>query len=62
MFQDSSSAAHGFVREGEAFITIDFPGAASTMVFGINAAGDLVGHATDSTGWTHAFVAKRRKP
>lgn len=62
MFQDSSSAAHGFVREGEAFTTIDFPGTASTMVFGINAAGDLVGHATDSTGWTHAFVAKRRKP
>lgn len=60
MFQDSSTAAHGFIREGETFTTIDFPGAAATMVFGTNAAGDLVGNATDSTGRTHGFVARRR--
>jgi uncharacterized membrane protein len=59
LFEDSTSATHGYLRQGETFTTIDYPGAASTMVFGINAAGDLVGAAKDSTGKPHGFVAKR---
>jgi hypothetical protein len=59
LFEDSTSATHGYLRQGGTFTTIDYPGAASTMIFGINAAGDLVGAAKDSTGVQHGFVARR---
>lgn len=59
LFEDSTSATHGYLRQGATFTTIDYPGATSTMVFGINAAGDLVGAAKDSAGVQHGFVAKR---
>ncbi|HSE27887.1 MAG TPA: hypothetical protein VLA95_06620 [Gemmatimonadales bacterium] len=59
LFEDSTSATHGYLRQGGSFTRIDYPGAASTMVFGINAAGDLVGAAKDSAGKQHGFVARR---
>jgi hypothetical protein len=63
LFEDSSSTAHGFFRQGETITRFDYPGAASTMIFGTNAAGELVGAARDSTGRTHGFVAARtRRP
>lgn len=48
---------HGYWRspDGE-FVTIDFPGATSTFVIGINAKCDLVGLYTDASGATHAFL------
>src|SRR5229473_855981 len=39
----------------ETFTSIDFPGASSTVPFGINPRGDIVGHYV-SAGVTHGFL------
>lgn len=61
LYEDSASATHGYLRQGEKFTILDVPGAVSTMIFGINAAGDLAGALDDSTGATHGFVARRAR-
>jgi uncharacterized membrane protein len=38
------------------FISIDYPGATSTIAYGLNSRGDLVGRYLDSAGNGHAFV------
>ena len=38
---------------------LDFPGAAATRAFGVNARGDVVGSYVDASGWTHGFHARR---
>jgi len=43
------------VSSGGTFTTIDFPGATRTAAAGINAAGDIVGGWSDSTG-AHGFL------
>ncbi len=58
LYEDSTSATHGYLRQGGTFTTVDYPGATSTMIFGINAAGDLVGAAKDGAGMQHGFVAR----
>jgi len=40
------------------FITIDYPGAVDTFVFGINPAGDIVGGYTDTLGHKHGFALR----
>ncbi len=47
---DAANVEHGFVSSGGTFTAIDFPGATSTAVAGINANGDIVGGYTDTTG------------
>jgi hypothetical protein len=47
---------HGFEYVNGIALLIDFPGATSTTVYGINNAGTLVGTYTDGTG-THGFMA-----
>ena len=42
---------------GDAVTTFDFPGATATRVFGINAAGAVVGTYV-AAGKTHGFVAR----
>ncbi len=37
------------------FVTVDYPGATATVVFGINNTGQMVGAFTDSEGLTHGF-------
>jgi hypothetical protein len=41
------------------FTTIDYPGAVSTELWGINSAGDMVGDYVDGSGKTHGFVLNR---
>ena len=55
---DSSGRLHGFVQApgSGAPTPINFPGAASTAVIGINPAGVIVGNYT-MNGQTHSFVA-----
>ena len=49
---------HGFVDNGGVFTTIDVPEAISTIVNGINDAGQIVGDFTDSGSSTnHGFLA-----
>ena len=38
------------------FTTLDFPGASSTLAFGINNAGQVVGRFSDSSGGRHGFI------
>ncbi len=47
---------HGFVSANGQTIVVDFPGARSTVVSGINNAGTLVGTYTDVGGTPHGFV------
>src|SRR5260370_37995567 len=49
-----TGSAHGFLKDGASFTTIDVPGAFSTEAFGINAAGQIAG--SDFTRG-HGFVA-----
>jgi hypothetical protein len=49
----------GSCARKETVTRFDYSGAVSTMIFGFNAAGDLVGAARDTTGRTHGFVAVR---
>ena len=41
------------------FVSVDFPGAATTNAFGINTHGDIVGNYVDAAGKTHAFLLNR---
>lgn len=43
-YRDGSGRSHGFVRDGDAFTTIDVPGAFLTRTFGINDRGDVAGY------------------
>ena len=57
---DGSVTFHGFLRDANGTITspIDFPGAISTTLQGINTAGIMVGRYNNADGVIHAFVAK----
>jgi probable HAF family extracellular repeat protein len=48
--------AHGFVTDGDTFTTIDVPGAAGTVAYGINARGQIVGRFFDATERGRGFV------
>lgn len=67
VYRDAAGGFHGFVVDASrqdppsewAFTAVDYPGAAATRAFGINAGGDVVGHYVDATGRTHGFLASR---
>jgi probable HAF family extracellular repeat protein len=50
---------HGFLYSADGFTTIDVPGASGTAVFGINAAGTIVGSYIDAHGAAHGFRVTR---
>ena len=54
----NATGFHGFIRTETGIITVDFPGAAATRVFGINARGDVVGTYILG-GRTSGFLARR---
>jgi probable HAF family extracellular repeat protein len=47
---------YGFVKQGDSFTTIAYPGAAQTYVEGINDSGQIVGEYYDSDGFIHGFI------
>ena len=55
---DNAGHRHGFVQfpDGSAPVAIDYPGAAATIVYGINPGGAIVGQYSAS-GHVHGFVA-----
>jgi len=53
---DSLGALHGFVLKGGAFTSLDVPGAAGTVPFGINDRGQIVGGWLDTNFQVHAFL------
>jgi uncharacterized membrane protein len=49
--------AHGFLKVGDDFTFIDYPDAVQTTVWGINAAGQMVGNWVDTSGTSHGWLA-----
>ena len=54
----TATGAHGFLKRGDDYTTIDFQGASGTSAFGINPRGDIVGSYVVA-GHTHGFLARR---
>lgn len=52
----SARNVHGFLRSGDEFTSIDFPGATQTRPWKINARGQIVGGYLDADGHPHVFV------
>jgi hypothetical protein len=57
--QQWRSRVHGFILSRGSFTAVDFPGAISTWVTGINPAGEIVGLFTEAAGKTHGYLRKR---
>jgi hypothetical protein len=51
-----AEALHGFLFSGGVFVTIDFPGALATEVWGHDRAGQIAGRYQDASGFFHAFL------
>lgn len=56
----SNAGTHGFVLRRDELTIIDFPGARSTGILGINARGDVVGAYSDAANASHGFLARRQ--
>jgi hypothetical protein len=56
VFFDSQGVLHGFSKSGNAFRTIDVPGAQGTALQGVNNEGDVSGVYLDANGVRHGFV------
>jgi hypothetical protein len=48
---------HGFLKTGNHYSIINFPGVASTIALGLNNKGVVVGNYFDDNGTQHGFVA-----
>lgn len=53
---------HGFLLSDGQLTTVDYPGALSSMLFGINVQGDIVGAFFDNGGQAKGFLLSRRPP
>jgi uncharacterized membrane protein len=47
---------HGYLLNGDAFATIDFPGASITEPWKVNSRGEVVGFYVDTIGMTHGYL------
>ena len=56
----TATGTHGFLLSDGQLTTIDYPGALSSMVFGINVQGDMVGAFFDNSGQAKGFLLSRR--
>jgi hypothetical protein len=60
LWTDSLKHGHGYLLDGDNFISFDFPGTevvGSTAAWDMNAAGEIVGVYTDSNKKVHGFLA-----
>ena len=55
---DITYLARGFLKVGDAFTSLDYPGAVQTTAWGINSAGQMVGNWYDSSGAAHGWLAQ----
>ena len=56
---DLSDVVHGFIQKGNAFtatVTVDVAGFSAPVVSGVNASGEFVGEALNSSGVEYGFV------
>jgi hypothetical protein len=55
-YEDANGIQHGFTRSNSASSSFDYPGASSTIAYGINDSGTIVGYYGDANGWQHGFT------
>ena len=58
-FTDSDNKRHGFLKDGNNYTVIDYPGAADgvgTCATGLNNKGQIVGYFQDANGYNHGFL------
>jgi len=55
-FFDANGVAHGFIKEGETYTSLDVPGAMYTYSYGLNNSGAAVGWFGNLSGWAEGFV------
>jgi hypothetical protein len=48
-YEDTSSTFHGFVWQNGEFRTVDYPGAAYTLLYAVNNLGVAIGYYNDGT-------------
>jgi probable HAF family extracellular repeat protein len=56
-FVGDDGGMHGFVQAGDVTTLVEVPGAVSTIVYGINNAGTIVGTYVEASGRSHGFMA-----
>ena len=56
-FKDPSGRSEGFIDTNGAYTVVDAPGAQTTVLDGINDAGDLIGYDVSVPGYPQAFLA-----
>jgi hypothetical protein len=66
LFRDADDVTHGFLLSDDESMSIDFPGAAGTMAFGISRSGNILGGTCDSpscsvTSKGHGFLLRRHE-
>lgn len=63
-YLDSAGASHGFILSGGTYTTVDFPGAAGTVLTGRNPSGEMAGQecvvASCASGVTHSFTVSKK--
>jgi hypothetical protein len=57
-YVDVNGVVHAFSMAGTNFTSFDFPGATSTLAWGINSAGQIVGIYRDADAIPHGFLAQ----
>jgi hypothetical protein len=59
VYRGTDGKTRGFVRNADAYSTVDFSDTTSTRVTGINPQGDIVGYYRDLAGWDYGFLLRR---
>jgi hypothetical protein len=63
-YLDSAGASHGFILDNGQYTTLDFPGAAGTVLSGRNPSGEMSGQscvvASCASGVTHSFTVSKK--
>lgn len=59
LYLDGNNIWHGFLKEGEVFTSVDYPGALNTYLIGINNHGEIVGNYDyNANGRRYSFIYK----
>lgn len=57
-YVDADGLIHAFLMAGTNFTSFEFPGATSSLAWGVNSAGQVVGVYRNADGIPHGFLAQ----